>query len=272
MFRAGAASSRCFGDIRDQFSPDAALATVRVGAGIAEEVRRSGSPDRPDRRRSPPGNGRPFVEDSADRRRALRRQSRGAWGALGATATIRAPRSTCERTGSRHLRTGPAFLTGRSPKDANRRQQDPGRSLSSPAGDRRHPRWTDPVRRSIPMWSTEAGRVTSTRRMRSPTRSRRTGWTPRSPATTSPSTTSRGSTATSYTSRRSRASPRRTRSSSFDFGLGQLLDYQNVLAGNGREVRAVLAVEREPSDPRWATLCERHGVRLAWPETFLSLF
>jgi hypothetical protein len=55
-------------------------------------------------------------------------------------------------------------------------------------------------------------------------------------------------------------------------GLGQLLDYQSLLAGGGREVRAVLVLEREPGDPRWVELCRRHGVRLVWPEVFGELF
>ena len=55
-------------------------------------------------------------------------------------------------------------------------------------------------------------------------------------------------------------------------GLGQLLDYQSQLGAKGREVRAVLAVERKPVDPRWIRLCRRHGVTLAWPETFPDLF
>ena len=54
-------------------------------------------------------------------------------------------------------------------------------------------------------------------------------------------------------------------------GLGQVLDYQELLALNRGRVRAVLAVERRPADPRWVALCERHAVTLVWPETFPAL-
>ncbi len=33
-------------------------------------------------------------------------------------------------------------------------------------------------------------------------------------------------------------------------------------------IRAVLAVEVQPSDPGWLRLCERHGVILAWAGSF----
>jgi hypothetical protein len=51
-------------------------------------------------------------------------------------------------------------------------------------------------------------------------------------------------------------------------GLGQVLDYQEMMAKQSRGVRAVLAVERPPRDPRWIRLCDRHEVVLVWPETF----
>ena len=37
---------------------------------------------------------------------------------------------------------------------------------------------------------------------------------------------------------------------------------------NGRPIRAVLAIERAPSDQRWITLCAAHGVMLVWPGEF----
>lgn len=50
-------------------------------------------------------------------------------------------------------------------------------------------------------------------------------------------------------------------------GLGQVLRYQHLLSrGEDRPVRAVLFVERAPSDPAWVDLCESVGVTLAWPE------
>lgn len=48
-------------------------------------------------------------------------------------------------------------------------------------------------------------------------------------------------------------------------GIGQLLDYHDRLRGRATHVRAVLWVEREPSDPRWIGLCQRVGIELAWP-------
>ena len=50
-------------------------------------------------------------------------------------------------------------------------------------------------------------------------------------------------------------------------GLGQVLDYQELLRVPGREMRAVLAVDRRPTGMRWPDLCAKHGVLLVWPET-----
>jgi hypothetical protein len=54
-------------------------------------------------------------------------------------------------------------------------------------------------------------------------------------------------------------------------GLGQVLRYRNILSTRTQQVRAVLAIERQPSDPRWMTLCAEHDVRLVWPPTFSAL-
>lgn len=51
-------------------------------------------------------------------------------------------------------------------------------------------------------------------------------------------------------------------------GLGQVLHYQALLKKTVPQVRAVLAVERAPTEPEWLSLCKRHGVLLAWPATF----
>jgi hypothetical protein len=51
-------------------------------------------------------------------------------------------------------------------------------------------------------------------------------------------------------------------------GLGQVLRYRQLLARDGDDVRALLAVERGPSDPSWVTLCSGLGVHLAWPGAF----
>jgi hypothetical protein len=51
-------------------------------------------------------------------------------------------------------------------------------------------------------------------------------------------------------------------------GLGQVLRYRQILGG---EACAVLAAEREPTDSRWATLCDSLGVLLVWPENFDAL-
>ncbi len=51
-------------------------------------------------------------------------------------------------------------------------------------------------------------------------------------------------------------------------GLGQVLHYAMLLGENGRRVRAVLAVERAPTDTRWIALCAEHGVTLVWPGEF----
>ncbi len=48
--------------------------------------------------------------------------------------------------------------------------------------------------------------------------------------------------------------------------LGQVLRYRQLLAGSGRPVVGMIAVERAPADARWSELCEQAGVLLAWPE------
>ena len=53
-------------------------------------------------------------------------------------------------------------------------------------------------------------------------------------------------------------------------GLGQVIRYQHIL-GSEREVRAVLAVERAPSDDSWQSLCTSHSVQLVWPDSFGTL-
>jgi hypothetical protein len=50
--------------------------------------------------------------------------------------------------------------------------------------------------------------------------------------------------------------------------LGQVLHYAMLLSGGGRPVRAVVALERAPTDPRWVGLCAGHGVALGWPGEF----
>jgi hypothetical protein len=48
-------------------------------------------------------------------------------------------------------------------------------------------------------------------------------------------------------------------------GIGQVLDYEDVLRARGRAVQPVLYLERPPSDARWVPLAHRHNVRLVWP-------
>jgi len=48
-------------------------------------------------------------------------------------------------------------------------------------------------------------------------------------------------------------------------GIGQLLDYLDQFLARDLDARGVLWVEREPSQPRWAELCRRVGIQLAWP-------
>jgi len=51
-------------------------------------------------------------------------------------------------------------------------------------------------------------------------------------------------------------------------GLGQLIRYRHLLERTPGSVRAVLAVEREPRDPTWLTVCNSVGVELIWPASF----
>lgn len=54
-------------------------------------------------------------------------------------------------------------------------------------------------------------------------------------------------------------------------GIGQVLDYQALMARQHQQVRADLAVERQPTDPRWILLCTAHGINLVWPGAFGAL-
>jgi hypothetical protein len=56
-------------------------------------------------------------------------------------------------------------------------------------------------------------------------------------------------------------------------GLGQVLSYIHVLDWpHVDDVRAVLAVERQPTADYWETLCSEYGVLLTWPEAYEELF
>jgi len=48
-------------------------------------------------------------------------------------------------------------------------------------------------------------------------------------------------------------------------GLGQVLRHRQAVSKPGRAVVGVLAIERQPSDPTWLTLCRSLDVRLVWP-------
>ena len=43
-----------------------------------------------------------------------------------------------------------------------------------------------------------------------------------------------------------------------------MLRYRQLLEEDGRTVRAMIAVEVEPSDPTWLDLCGREGIALVW--------
>jgi hypothetical protein len=54
-------------------------------------------------------------------------------------------------------------------------------------------------------------------------------------------------------------------------GLGQVLRYRHWVERTNREVVAVLAPERRPTDRSWESLCSELGVRLVWPPEFSGL-
>jgi hypothetical protein len=54
-------------------------------------------------------------------------------------------------------------------------------------------------------------------------------------------------------------------------GLGQLLRYRQLLDGKAKTIRAVLAVEHEPSDADWLQLCRDLDVLVTWPPAFTQL-
>ena len=51
-------------------------------------------------------------------------------------------------------------------------------------------------------------------------------------------------------------------------GIGQVLDYAHTIRATGHEVQAVLAIEAEPTSPRWDDLCRTLGIVLVWPGAF----
>lgn len=56
-------------------------------------------------------------------------------------------------------------------------------------------------------------------------------------------------------------------------GLGQVLSYVHLVAWPHVDaVRAVLAVERQPTADYWETLCAEHDVILTWPDAYEELF
>ena len=54
-------------------------------------------------------------------------------------------------------------------------------------------------------------------------------------------------------------------------GIGQVLDYEDTLLGRGHSVQPVLYLEKQPADPRWHGLTQRHGIQLIWPGSEQSL-
>ena len=48
--------------------------------------------------------------------------------------------------------------------------------------------------------------------------------------------------------------------------IGQVIRYRQRLATDGRDVRAMIAVENVPFDESWIDLCGREGIALVWPE------
>jgi hypothetical protein len=49
--------------------------------------------------------------------------------------------------------------------------------------------------------------------------------------------------------------------------IGQVVRYRHQLAAAGRDVQAVVAVERKPTDETWLDLCNEQSIILTWPET-----
>ena len=53
--------------------------------------------------------------------------------------------------------------------------------------------------------------------------------------------------------------------------VGQVLDYKDRLQRtHDTDVRAIVAVERRPSDDRWVELCAQHEMILTWPDHFIE--
>jgi hypothetical protein len=48
--------------------------------------------------------------------------------------------------------------------------------------------------------------------------------------------------------------------------IGQVLRYRQQLARDGRQARALIAMETAPHDESWIELCGQEGIALVWPE------
>lgn len=59
----------------------------------------------------------------------------------------------------------------------------------------------------------------------------------------------------------------------FRVGLGQILDYKDLLLRRGAaSVRGVICVSRAPYDQRYVALCKRAGVMVTWPPSYRGLW
>lgn len=97
------------------------------------------------------------------------------------------------------------------------------------------------------------------------------GWTPRSPRAREPQYDLAWREPTGLGVAEVKSLTRKNEEQQLRLGLGQVLRYRQVLMTVSASVRAVLAVERKPSDASWPKLCRSLGVVLCWPPEFEGL-
>ena len=50
--------------------------------------------------------------------------------------------------------------------------------------------------------------------------------------------------------------------------IGQVIDYAHRLDAGDRAVRLMIALEGQPQAAHWTEECAKHGIVLAWPDSF----
>lgn len=269
VYRAGAAASRCFRDIRDQFSEVAALATVERAAQIAEDVR-ARFPDVRSPRLSR-GQQELFVEVLLVAGGLSDRVA----GELGRSGNYRNnPLASFDLRARGFMPPDESDDTAR-PQHGASRETLAAASVGLPYRRKQAGEGTSdgPIPFEVDPDVIDRGRTAHIETEGALADAvQKHGWTPESPGPGQPEFDLAWVAGDELYVAEIKSLTAANEIKQLRLGLGQVLDYRAILARGERRVVAVLAVERRPDAGRWAGVCEAHGVRLVWPEVFSSLF